>query len=862
MPTFTLTNNDDIFSFDAGNDVPDLTDETIFGLGGDDSIISSQGDDIIYGGDGADTINSSFGLNFPTIPFAADGGDTVYGGAGDDVIISVGPGGVPSSIRDTVYGGLGNDSIVGNVTQGDPDAVLDTLYGGAGNDTIDGATGNDLIYGGAGNDLVLARAQADTTDGGTGIDTIDFSGEAIGANVVFNMETGATTVTGAVTDVESNINYENAIGTANNDTITGTSGSNSIGGGDGDDLLTGGENAAIGAISDDGSDTFSSGGGDDSIIGGEDTGDTDIDVLDYSNEVAGVIVTYTGDEAGNATGISTGTDTFAQIERIVFTDEDDSVRADADTVGVNLSTEAGNDFVEAGQGADSMDGGAGTDELSYQQSADAVTLDVTAGTGTGGNAEGDTFANFETFNLTDGNDQIDGSDNDETVIAQDGDDTVQGGGGADSLDGGAGIDTLSYADSAAPVTVDLSAGPLVGGVPTGTVDGGDGTGDIIQGFENVIGSAGDDSLTGNGGDNTLTGGDGADDIDGGDGADSVDAGAGNDEVDGSLGNDTLDGGADIDTYDASDAAGPVNIDLGNNTATGTGIGDDVVLNFEGATGTDQGDTITGDGGDNSLDGGAGNDTLDGADGSDSIEGGTGEDIIDGGAGDDSLFGGDDNDTIAGNGNDVVDGGGTGSGPGVPGDNDTLVISDVPVDGGFEVVYGGGDDEDGVVNILDSGGNTVSTITFTEIENIVCFTRGTMIMTPNGEVAIEDLAEGDLVTTRDNGDQPLRWIGSQVVKATGKRAPVMIKEGALGNDRDLRVSQLHRMLIADWRAELMFDEPEVLAAAKHLVNGDTIYVEENSDEIVVSDEEYVLSNDGVRPASPPLLAFTKPGMRET
>jgi len=51
---------------------------------------------------------------------------------------------------------------------------------------------------------------------------------------------------------------------------------------------------------------------------------------------------------------------------------------------------------------------------------------------------------------------------------------------------------------------------------------------------------------------------------------------------------------------------------------------------------------------------------------------------------------------------------------------------------------------------------------------------------------------------------------------------------LGNDRDLLVSQLHRMLITDWRAELMFGEPEVLAAAKHLINGDTIHMAEGGE----------------------------------
>ena len=36
----------------------------------------------------------------------------------------------------------------------------------------------------------------------------------------------------------------------------------------------------------------------------------------------------------------------------------------------------------------------------------------------------------------------------------------------------------------------------------------------------------------------------------------------------------------------------------------------------------------------------------------------------------------------------------------------------------------------------------------------------MILTDRGEVAVEALVAGDLVMTRDNGLQPLRWVGRQ------------------------------------------------------------------------------------------------------
>lgn len=105
----------------------------------------------------------------------------------------------------------------------------------------------------------------------------------------------------------------------------------------------------------------------------------------------------------------------------------------------------------------------------------------------------------------------------------------------------------------------------------------------------------------------------------------------------------------------------------------------------------------------------------------------------------------------------------------------------------------------------------------------CFTRGTKIATPDGERLVEDLQAGDLVLTLDHGAQPLLLVSRKTFSATGKNAPVMIRKNALGNTVDLLVSQQHRMLIGDWRAEIYFGVEQVLVAAKHLCNGDTISV---------------------------------------
>jgi len=106
--------------------------------------------------------------------------------------------------------------------------------------------------------------------------------------------------------------------------------------------------------------------------------------------------------------------------------------------------------------------------------------------------------------------------------------------------------------------------------------------------------------------------------------------------------------------------------------------------------------------------------------------------------------------------------------------------------------------------------------------LTCFTRGTQMELKSGLQKIETLRVGDMVRTLDHGFQPIRWIGSTRCMAKADMAPILIRKGALGNTRDLRVSPNHRMLISDWRSELLFDAKEVLVPAKNLVNDVTIH----------------------------------------
>ncbi len=416
-------------------------------------------------------------------------------------------------------------------------------------------------------------------------------------------------------------------------------------------------------------------------------------------------------------------------------------------------------------------------------------------------------------------------------------------------------ETIAACDSGAATDDSLQGGPtaeiLAGGLGNDTIRGGDGD-------DTICGGPGNDLLKGEDGNDLVLGGDDQDEVYGGAGDDTLDGQNGNDALFGNSGNDlalggpgddTVFGGVDDDTIAGGDGDDLLGGDAGNDLVYG-GPGDDTILGGDGDDvlkgeegddeihGGDGNDEIFGDGldetatggGNDTLFGGAGDDTIRGGDGDDVIDGGEGDDVVFGGAGDDTITGGPGNNTLSGGdgqdvfnptAGDVVFGGDGGI------DNDTLDLRGL---GPLRVVDltpdSDGNGQNGRVELLDGDGNVTGEIVFENIENIIpCFTPGTLIATPRGERLVEELRVGDRVITRDNGIQTIRWLGArtlswQELAASPHLQPVLIRQGSLGNglpERDMLVSPNHRMLVANSRTALYFDEHEVLVAAKHLVD---------------------------------------------
>ncbi|HEX3810770.1 MAG TPA: calcium-binding protein [Rhizomicrobium sp.] len=251
-----------------------------------------------------------------------------------------------------------------------------------------------------------------------------------------------------------------------------------------------------------------------------------------------------------------------------------------------ITGSAGDDVITGGAGADILNGGAGIDWADYSSAPDGVTVSLLTGTGTAGDAAGDTLANFENLiGSAAGNNLLVG-DNKANIIA--------GGAGNDTLTGNGGNDTL-----------ESTSGKLI-----------------------ASGGNGNDTILRDGAKLTVTS--------------KIDGGAGNDtlELNGDYSSSlTLKAGTLVNVE-------KILLDTGHSfaiTTNNSNVAAGKTLTIDGSQ-VDSGHTVVLNGaaetnGTLTLIGGAGNDMLTGGRGADHLSGGTGSDVLNGGGGADYLDGG-------------------------------------------------------------------------------------------------------------------------------------------------------------------------------------------------------------------------------
>jgi len=355
----------------------------------------------------------------------------------------------------------------------------------------------DTLRGDGSANSFVAGAGADSIDGRGGTDTVDYSGDAVRhvVNLATNTNLGGT----AAGDVL--VNIEVLRGGNLGDTLTGNATtSTTLYGGTGADLLAGGTAA----------DYFDGGAG--------------VDVVTYAGASGTVRVDQTS--GGRGLGDAAG-DTFVNVETIVGSTGDDvfiggTSSGSATMVGgggadladyqylgggvgatVNLATGVNSgaaqydhlvnienvrgsvysDTFVADAAANSLDGGSGSDWVSYEASASAVTIDLLTG-GTAGGAAGDILVNIE---------NLKGSSFADTFYAD---------AASNSFDGGTGVDVVSYIGSTVGLVIDQSH-------PTAST--GNASGDSYTNIETIYGSSLADTFIGgtSSGSAVMDGGDGA-----------------------------------------------------------------------------------------------------------------------------------------------------------------------------------------------------------------------------------------------------------------------------------------------------------------------------------------------------------------
>jgi Ca2+-binding RTX toxin-like protein len=228
---------------------------------------------------------------------------------------------------------------------------------------------------------------------------------------------------------------------------------------------------------------------------------------------------------------------------------------------------------------DTIDGGAGDDELTGSPGQDSIgggdgndTISAGAGEDFLGGGNGDDVLNAEAgadFLIGDstGTSASPGSD---VLNGGDGDDFLGADPGPDALNGGSGFDTVSYIPPHTPAVTVTIDGVANDGNAT---DGAPGARDNVQTtIEAVQGSATEDTLIGSASGNELQGGYGDDSIDGSGGGDLIEGGPGDDNLTGGAGQDALSGERGDDTLNSADGVPDVDqCSIGTDTVNGDAL---------------------------------------------------------------------------------------------------------------------------------------------------------------------------------------------------------------------------------------------------------------------------------------------------
>ena len=655
------------------------------------------------------------------------------------------------------------------------DGLNDTIYGYAGNDQINAGAGEDMVHAGIGDDNVSGGLGADTIDGGEGDDTLS-GGD--GADLI----TGDTQLGMGQSEflVSGFVKGENF--TLNNDHFNSVEGT----------IFT--VDAAPMQI------RFVD---NDANLDGDDAVSEVPDDLDGQVEINGTLYNY----AADFTQTFTGSD--GETYEFLIVDVDLNFDGTADT---------GTPYHEFGDFVTDADG-----DVAYEDGQILIPVGTPPPAGVQLTATTSfttvtsiPYSSLYGYEAVTYEDVIDGGAGDDTLAGGAGEDTITGGGDNDLIlgdeltgpnlltngdfdRGETGWTKIATADSSGPV---LNAG---GGALFNSLDEGVKQDGIEQSFNSTIGQS-----------HTVT-------LDIGETGSlighhffRIDILDENGAVVASETHVAADGTTQTIEFDFVATSTTSTIRITNTGATNTVTSDGFVDNVSVTTFSETGE----------------NDVLSGDAGNDTILGQGGDDRISGGAGDDSLTGGAGDDTFAledGSGADVITDFDANDDDGDGFYNDQFDVSFLndaegnPVDAWDVVVT---DDGSGNALLTFPNGETVLLrgVSPDQIDEtseltaagIPCFTSGTYIATPNGDVLVEELQVGDLVTTKDAGPQPIRWIGARALTSSDlakmpHQLPVHINTGVLGNTRPLLVSPLHAVLVGSEQGV----EQESLARAKHL-----------------------------------------------